>query len=277
MRWRTNYFEIQDMVIQFANAFDSIVIGRYNKNRKEKDRIFVRYLYAPKQRVLYDIVNKAKTITFPVVTVNIANIARDNNRVFNKLPSIGGGSYAETAGNGFYYGNEFSSNKFNAPTPVNIQMNMSIITRYQMDMDQILSNFIPYNNPYIVISWPLPLSLAQTTKTHELRSEVLWDGNINISYPTELRANDKARVIADTAFTIKGWIFPAAENNVDNIYKITSNFYAVSGTEGTGTNLSYSNYPTLNSQLSGATDSTDTIVISAFPDEIEIFREIQSQ
>ena len=277
MRWRTNYFEIQDMVIQFANAFDSIVIGRYNKNRKEKDRIFVRYLYAPKQRVLYDIVNKAKTITFPVVTVNIANIARDNNRVFNKLPSIGGGSYAETAGNGFYYGNEFSSNKFNAPTPVNIQMNMSIITRYQMDMDQILSNFIPYNNPYIVISWPLPLSLAQTTKTHELRSEVLWDGNINISYPTELRANDKARVIADTAFTIKGWIFPAAENNVDNIYKITSNFYAVSGTEDTGTNLSYSNYPTLNSQLSGATDSTDTIVISAFPDEIEIFREIQSQ
>ena len=85
MRWRTNYFEIQDMVIQFANAFDSIVIGRYNKNRKQKDRIFVRYLYAPKQRVLYDIVNKAKTITLPVVTVNIANIARDNNKIHGEL------------------------------------------------------------------------------------------------------------------------------------------------------------------------------------------------
>ena len=45
MRWKSNYFEIQDLIIQFANAFDSIVIGRYNKNRVQKDRIFVRYLY----------------------------------------------------------------------------------------------------------------------------------------------------------------------------------------------------------------------------------------
>ena len=274
MRWRTNYFEIQDMVIQFANAFDSIVIGRYNKNRKQKDRIFVRYLYAPKQRVLYDIVNKAKTITLPVVTVNIANIARDNNRVFNKLPSVGGGGYAEGAGNGFYYTNDFSSNKFNAPTPVNITMNMSIITRYQMDMDQILSYFIPYNNPYIVISWPLPHDLVQTTKLQELRSEVLWDGNINIQYPLELRANDKARVVADTVFTIKGWIFPAAENNVNNIYKVTSNFYAVSGTENAGTVLTYDNFPSLNSQLSG---TAETLVVSAFPDEIQIFKQLQEQ
>ena len=58
--------------------FDSIVIGRYNKNREQKDRIFVRYLYAPKQRVLYDIINKAKTITLPVVTINVASITRDN-------------------------------------------------------------------------------------------------------------------------------------------------------------------------------------------------------
>ena len=61
MRWKSTYFEIQDLIIQFANAFDSIVIGRYNKNREQKDRIFVRYLYSPKQRVLYDIV-KVKII-----------------------------------------------------------------------------------------------------------------------------------------------------------------------------------------------------------------------
>ena len=90
------------MLTQFVAAFDDIVIGRFNKAREEQDKINVRYVYAPKQRVLYDIVNKAKTITLPVVTVNIANIARDNNRVFNKLPSVGGGGYAEGAGNGFY-------------------------------------------------------------------------------------------------------------------------------------------------------------------------------
>lgn len=261
MRWKSTYFEIQDLIIQFANAFDSIVIGRYNKNREQKDRIFVRYLYAPKQRVLYDIVNKAKTITLPVVTINVAGITRDNERVFNKLPDV----------NSFYYGNENKSSKYNAPTPVNIDINFSIITRYQLDMDQILSNFIPYNNPYIIISWPVPEGLAGLAEKQEIRSEVLWDGNINLDYPVELTASDKARVVADTSFTIKGWIFPVAQNDVDNIYTVKSNFYAVSGTENTGTVLTLDNYPSLQTQLSGLSAITETVTVSASPNEIQTF------
>jgi len=266
MRWKSTYFEIQDLIIQFANAFDSIVIGRYNKNREQKDRIFVRYLYAPKQRVLYDIINKAKTITLPVVTINVASITRDNERVFNKLPDV----------NSFYFGNENVSSKYNAPTPVNIDINFSIITRYQLDMDQILSNFIPYNNPYIIISWPVPAGLSDLSQKQEIRSEVLWSGNINMSYPIELNASDKARVTADTTFTIKGWIFPAAQNAVDNIYVVNSNFYAVSGTENTGTVLTLDNYPTLRTQLSGLSAITETVTVSATQNEIEAFELNQS-
>lgn len=261
MRYRSTWFEIQDLIIQFANAFDSIVIGRYNKSREQKDRIFVRYLYAPKQRVLYDIVNKAKTITLPVVAISINNMVRDNDRVFNKLPDV----------NSFYYGNNDTSSKYNAPTPVNINVNFSVITRYQLDMDQILSNFIPYNNPYIIISWPVPPGII-SSEAQEIRSEVLWDGNINMQYPTELRASDKARVVADTSFTIKGWIFPVAQNAVDNIYKVTSNFTAVSGMENTGTVLTLDNYPYL-STLTAMSGITDTVTVSASPGEIEAFEE----
>jgi len=261
MRFRSSYFEIQDLIIQFANAFDSIVIGRYNKNREEKDRIYVRYLYAPKQRVLYDIVNKAKTITLPVIAINIAGIQRDNSRVFNKIHDAGG----------FYYINEENSNKYNAPVPVNITINFSIITRYQLDMDQILSNFIPYNNPYIIISWPIPTDITGLSQPQEIRSEVLWSGDISMSYPTELNASDKARVTADTTFTIKGWIFPAAENDTGNIYTVTSNFYAVSGTENTGTVLTLENYPTLRTDLSGLSAISETVTVSATPQEIEAF------
>jgi hypothetical protein len=266
MRYRSTYFEIKDLIIQFTNAFDSIVIGRYNKNRVEQDRIYVRYLYSPKQRVLYDIVNKAKNITLPVVSVSIGSISRDNERVFNKLPDV----------NGFYYGDTSgTSSKYNAPTPINIDVNLSVITRYQLDMDQILSNFIPYNNPYIIISWPLPTELTGLTQVQELRSEVLWSGNISMSYPLELNGGDKARITADTSFIIKGWVFPYAQNNVDNIYKVTSNFYAVSGGENSGTVLTTDNYPALDSQLSGLSSITETITISAFPDEIEVFRSQQ--
>jgi len=60
VRQNPYYFEIKDMLTQFVAAFDDIVIKRFNVNRKIEDRISVRYVYSPKQRVLYDIINTAK-------------------------------------------------------------------------------------------------------------------------------------------------------------------------------------------------------------------------
>jgi len=94
---------------------------------------------------------------------------------------------------------------------------------------------------------------------------------ILICHPTELQASDKARVTADTTFTIKGWIFPAAQNDVSNIYRVDANFYAVSGTENTGTVLTLDNYPTLRTQLSGLSAITETVTVSASEQEIESF------
>ncbi len=49
MKSRAFHFEIKDVITQFIAAFDDIVIGRYNKNRSEVDKIDVRYVYAPKE------------------------------------------------------------------------------------------------------------------------------------------------------------------------------------------------------------------------------------
>jgi hypothetical protein len=68
------YFEIKDLLTQFVTAFDDIVIKRFNVNRKVEDRISVRYVYSPKQRVLYDIINTAQNITLPAVAVTIGSI-----------------------------------------------------------------------------------------------------------------------------------------------------------------------------------------------------------
>jgi len=214
MRQQPYYFEIEDMLTQFVAAFDNVVIKRFNVNRKVEDQIDVRYLYSPKQRVLYDIINPAQNITLPCVAVTIGGIERDNTRVFNKLE-------------GFYYseGSNSSSGIMRSPVPINITVNMSIITRFQKDMDQILSNFIPYSNPYVVISWKIPGAFGLPNE-QEIRTEVLWNGNMVMEYPTDLNGTTKARILADTSFTIKGWLFK--ENNglgVSNIYYVDNNFY----------------------------------------------------
>ena len=121
------HFEIKDLLIQFVAAFDDVVIGRYNRSREVQDRIGVKYIYSPKQRVLHDLINKPQHITLPAIAVNISGISRDNDRVFNKLA----GSW--------YQRNEglpdalLKTDFVPQPVPVDIGITMSVITKYQTD------------------------------------------------------------------------------------------------------------------------------------------------
>jgi len=215
------YFEIKDVLTQFVAAFDGVVIKRFNNKREVQDKIKVRYLYAPKQRVIHDLLNKAKHITLPVVSVNITNIARDNTRVFNKLDS----SYYLTTESTTPSGDVGREDRVPQPVPVNINVNMSILTKFQTDMDQILSNFIPYNNPYIIISWKVPGEF--TNIPQEIRSEVLWNDNVSIVYPTEMPPDSPYRVSADTSFTIKAWLYRKDTTPVKTIFQVETNTFAL--------------------------------------------------
>jgi hypothetical protein len=243
------YFEIKDMLTQFVTAFDDVVIKRFNVNRKPEDRIAVRYLYSPKQRVLYDIVNTAQNMTLPAIAITIASIERDNDRVFNKL-------------DGFYYsdGSNKKSAKLRPPVPINISVNMSIITRFQTDMDQILSNFIPYSNPYVVISWKVPTEF-NLPSLQEIRSEVLWSGTMKMEYPIDLNGQEKARVLADTTFTIKGWLFKEQVPAVGNIYYIDNNFHVESLLTGYSDLSSTETYP----PSTGLYNETESVYLSGSP------------
>lgn len=260
MRQYSYYFEVKDLILQFLAAFDNVVIKRYDKNRQPQATQSVRYIYAPKERVLLDLVNPGQNITLPVVSITIGSITRDNNRVFNKNSGFYAHGYTavnEATPTSFYY---------KTPNPVNIDVKMSIVARYQSDMDQVLSNFVPFNNPYIILSWTIP-KIFNLPYTQEIRTEVLWNGNINFEYPTDINGQQKALIVANTGFTIKGWLFPDPQDPVKNIFRIDAGMTAVSA----GTNLTYGAYSTLKSQV--VTDqnpvsgfyNTDQFSISGYP------------
>lgn len=237
-------FEIKDLLTQFLCAFDDVVIKRYDKDRVPKESIEVKYVLAPKQRVMYDIVNKAQNLTLPVVAVNVTGISRDNTRVFNKLDSL----YNKTG--------EHSKSSLLMPIPINIEVNMSILARYLQDMDQILSNFVPYNNPYIIISWKEPTNIS--SQVVEIRSEVLWSGTISLNEPTDLAYTEKFRVVADTSFTIKGWLFRSKNDISNQIYFIDANLIPIKG----DMIITDENYTTFFNSLSNI---TETVSLSAIP------------
>jgi len=257
---------------QYEAAFDDTVISRFDKNRNAKSNIDVRYVFAPKQRVMYDIVNKAQNITLPVVAINLNSISRDESRVFNKLT---GGLVPSTQSE-----NAKSSSKFLMPVPVNLEVSMSILARYMQDVDQIISNFVPYNNPYIILTWKVPEEYG-ANYDQEIRSEVLWSGSLNYSTPTDTSYSEKFRISVDTSFTIKGWLFPEEKDTAGNIYKVDNNFIAVdlqnriySPLDKQISNKSYieQGYGALSGYDSTVpTNYTETITVSGIPEFTNIF------
>jgi len=272
VRKRAYHFEIKDLLTQFVAAFDDTVISRFDKNRNAKQNIDVRYVFAPKQRVMYDIVNKAQNLTLPVVAINLTSVSRDESRVFNKLaPSFIPGQLTD---------HPDKASKFLMPVPVDLSVSMSIMTRYMADADQIISNFVPYNNPYIILSWKVPADFGADYE-QEIRSEVLWSGDLNYSTPTDVTYSDKFRIVIDTSFTIKGWLFPEQKDTQKIIYKIDNNFinvdlanriYDPEGKKIEFLTYEQQGYNTLSGYNNTVPSSyTETVTISAIPEFTNIF------
>jgi hypothetical protein len=236
-------FEVQTMSTALMNAFGDIVIKRFNVNKDSRDRIKTRIVYAPKQRVLLDLLDKDQNLQLPVISVNIGGINRDDSRVFNKIL----GTYHTPTGS-------TASTHERGVLPVNVTYNISIMTRFQQDMDQILSHLLPYINPYFIISWRTP-----SRPDHEIRSKVMWDGSANVQYPIDQSSNQVARVVADLSFVFQGWLFQKSEE-IENIYTFDTTYI----------NAGNASFETLidtpkNSLSTLQTISIDTVIYRAAP------------
>lgn len=207
MKNYTYQFELKNLIIQFMRVLDDCVIKRYDENNDPKQDVSVKVVYSPKTRTLQNLVNKQQNLELPVMSVSIGGISRSPKRVFNK---IDGPTFVDEA---------VMNPK--QPVPIDVTINVSILTKYQSDMDQIVSNIIPYFDPYVIISWKHP------EMSQEIRSKVTWNGNLNYTYPNELQATSSYRQSIDTTFTIEGWLFKKSESNSGIIHTVIADYIGV--------------------------------------------------
>lgn len=153
----------------------------------------------------------------------MGGLRRASNRVFNK---IDGSAWKDTQTK-----TPSAANWINLlqPVPVDITVNVSILSRFQTDVDQIVANFVPYVDPYFVISWRWPDLIPFAD--FEIRSHVKWSEQVTFQYPIDISKEAPYWTNADTSFTIEGWMFKNKAPDGKPIYVIDHSFTAVSAIE----------------------------------------------
>ena len=213
MKTYTYHREIRILIAQVLNALGDLVIRRLDETNDTTytDQIDVGLKYATKQRIIYDMTNLNQHIQLPTMAIIMTSIKYDEKRAFNKIAGFTTSVNYVSAGG-----------RYPQPVPVNLTLPFSILSRYQRDLDQIITCIFANFYPYIVISYKHP------DLGHEVRCVVEWDGNIGFTYPVDTSSETSYRITADSTFTVKGWIYRNASNPYGVIYNIPTTFTSVS-------------------------------------------------
>lgn len=205
MKYRSYNREFRTATAQILNIFNDITIDRRDAKDNIEKLITVPCVYGNRSSILKSLENGNKTLKIPLITLNMDSISRDTSRVHSTYEGI-----TRNIGGVIDPQN-------NTPVPVNISYSIDIITKYQEDQDQILCNFIPFFNPDIFIVWPNP-----KIPTKNIKSQIVWDGNFNFIWPSNITPTDNYRYMASTSFTLKTWIFAGMTEKIQGklIHKI---------------------------------------------------------
>lgn len=97
--------------------------------------------------------------------------------------------------------------------PITISYDVTFITKYKEDLDQIISNFAVHFRPDIYLRWWHP-----QIKKEPLSSQLLWSQQISVDSNVDYNPQNIHIYKATTSFTFKSWLFfglEGIENRID--------------------------------------------------------------
>lgn len=190
-------FEIEDILKQFIALIDKAIVMRYEKVENERrlvQTITPFYKFSTKNRVLLMTLNSAKNFALPCVAIELTGIQADKERLAAKNNAINRYQFGLLEG-------------YKRPTPITIQLKVSIITKLVTDLYQIYGKLATQFQPELFYSWVIPTNQG-LHGTEELRNKIEWDFNISFDNREKLTENDEDRYVGTMNFTVQGWLFP---------------------------------------------------------------------
>lgn len=194
-------FEFETIMKQFAIMLDGAICIRYDYVRDTDERLFKEtvkpwYIFGPKHRIMHDIVNQAKSFSYPCICSRITSVEGNADRIAAKHLPIKQ-----------YNGETLIG--YERPTPITITVETEILTDKITDLYQIYGKLATQFQPYLTYSWWVPHSNGvDKTDWHELTGKIEWDMNANFDFKDTLQENDREEYKCTMSFRITGWLFP---------------------------------------------------------------------
>jgi len=203
------YHEIlRKTVIGFGTLFNNIEIRHTDNNDDVQSRMKVPLAYGPMQKFLAKIEQQPQlqgrpAITLPRMSFEMTGISYDSTRKAAITQTF------KTCNTG-QLGN---IKKVYMPVPYNINFQLSIATKLNDDMLQILEQILPYFQPGLSITINLVSSIG------EKRDVPITLDNINMTDDYEGSFDNRRAMISTLTFTAKTYLFGAIADNSDGLIK----------------------------------------------------------
>jgi hypothetical protein len=247
-------------IIGFGTLFNDIVIKKTNESGETFSEIKVPLAYGPKQKFLARLeespeLNRPFQMTLPRMSFEFVNLTYDPARKASATQTFLAGQSATPS----------NIVKTYLPVPYNMDFELSIMTKLNDDMLQIVEQILPYFQPSYNISINLVDTIGEKRDIPIVFNNIVMEDNYDGDF------NSRRYLIYTLSFTAKTYLFgPTSTVNKDIIKKISIN-YNSGDSNSTTRDYTYSIEPTATKNytnnvvatLSEDIDSTsDSILVS---------------
>lgn len=222
---------IRRTIVSFGTLFNNIHIKHESENGGDVSLLKVPIAYGPVQKFLARLdekpdLRKRVAITLPRMSFEMTSIQYDPTRKVSTVQTF----QANRSGVGPV--------KVYMPAPYNIGIQLSVITKYQDDMLQIIEQILPFFQPHFNLSIDLVNSIGEKRDI-----PIVLDG-ISMSDDYEGDFSTRRSLVYTLNFTAKTSLFGPISDSSDNlIKKVQVDYYTNTETKNSSRQLRYTVEP----------------------------------
>ena len=215
MKYRSYNSEIIIATTLLVNVFNDIIIDRRKHGLKRdfskaisldeivQQKIEIPCILGDRSIILKSLENEPGKYKLPIIILQNKSIKTDTSRmvdlhsdVFYQMDD----QFSKLDVNHHLYQPQQLSKR--RGQPIIIDYDMTIITKYKEDIDQIFSNWAVHFRPDVYVKWWHPRN-----KISPLTSQILWTHNISNELPIDYNPQNIFTYKLTTSFSFKTWLF----------------------------------------------------------------------